>query len=117
MSEGFLPLAQVSTLKLRLYQQEAITAVYTHLRDHKDNPCIVIPTAGGKTPVMATICKDAVGQWRGRVLIVAHMRELLEQAVEKLNLVAPELWHQIGIYSAGLKSRDTEHPIIVAGVQ
>ena len=104
-------------LELRSYQNEAVEAVYQYLRENDDNPCVVIPTAGGKTPVMATVCKDAVGQWEGRVLIVAHVRELLEQAVEKLNLVAPELWHQVGIYSAGLKSRDTEHPIIVAGVQ
>lgn len=104
-------------LTLRPYQQEAVEDIYDHLRDHDDNPCVVIPTAGGKTPVMATVCKDAVGRWEGRVLIVAHVRELLEQAVEKLNIVAPEMWHQIGVYSAGLKSRDTEHPIIVAGVQ
>jgi len=77
----------------------------------------VIPTAGGKTPVMASICRDAVGQWNGRVLILAHVKELLEQAVEKLHAMAPDLWRQIGVYSAGLKSRDTDHPIIVAGVQ
>ena len=104
-------------MQLRPYQCEAVEAIYRHLREHDDNPCVVIPTAGGKTPVMATICRDAVGRWEGRVLIVAHVRELLEQAVEKLNLVAPEMRHQVGVYSAGLKSRDTEHPIIVAGVQ
>jgi len=104
-------------MELRPYQQEAVEALYEHLRRRDDNPCVVIPTAGGKTPVMATVCKDAVGRWEGRVLIVAHVKELLEQAVEKLHLVAPEMWHQIGVYSAGLKSRDTEHPVIVAGVQ
>jgi DNA repair protein RadD len=104
-------------MKLRPYQLEAVAAVYEHLREHDDNPCVVIPTAGGKTPVMATVCKDAVGKWNGRVLIVAHVKELLEQTVDKLNAVAPELWHQVGIYSAGLKSRDTDHAIIVAGVQ
>jgi len=104
-------------MQLRPYQQEAVEALYEHLRRRDDNPCVVIPTAGGKTPVMATVCKDAVGRWEGRVLIVAHVKELLEQAVEKLHLVAPDMWHQIGVYSAGLKSRDTEHPVIVAGVQ
>lgn len=104
-------------LELRGYQQEAVSAIYRHLRERDDNPCVVIPTGGGKTPVMATVCKDAVGRWKGRVLILAHVKELLEQAVEKLNQVAPELWHQVGIYSAGLKCRDTEHPIIVAGIQ
>jgi DNA repair protein RadD len=104
-------------MQLRPYQQEAVEALYEHLRRRDDNPCVVIPTAGGKTPVMATVCKDAVGRWEGRVLILAHVKELLEQAVEKLHLVAPEMWYQIGVYSAGLKSRDTEHPVIVAGVQ
>jgi len=102
---------------LRPYQQQAVSTVYNHLREHDNNPCVVIPTGGGKTPVIATLCKDAVNQWNGRVLILAHVKELLEQAVEKLNVVAPEMWNQIGVYSAGLKSRDTEHPIIVAGIQ
>ena len=104
-------------LKLRPYQEEAVAAIYRHLRERDDNPCVVIPTGGGKTPVMATVCRDTVGRWDGRVLILAHVRELLEQAVEKLRLVAPEMWMKTGIYSAGLKSRDTEHPIIVAGIQ
>jgi len=104
-------------LTLRDYQSEAVGAVYRHLRERDDNPCVVIPTAGGKTPVMATLCRDAVSRWDGRVLILAHVKELLEQAVDKLNAVAPELFLQVGVYSAGLNSRDTEHPIIVAGIQ
>jgi len=104
-------------IELRPYQSEAVGAVYDHLRSRDDNPCVVIPTAGGKTPVMAAICRDAVEKWSGRVLILAHVKELLEQAVEKLHLMAPDLWNRIGLYSAGLNSRDTEHPIIVAGIQ
>ncbi|HOX08202.1 MAG TPA: DEAD/DEAH box helicase family protein [Planctomycetota bacterium] len=104
-------------LTLRPYQVEAVEAVYRHLRERDDNPCVVLPTASGKTPVMATICKDAVGRWGGRVLILAHVKELLEQAVDKLRLMAPELMLQVGVYSAGLKKRDTDHPIIVAGIQ
>ncbi|MBN2447717.1 MAG: DEAD/DEAH box helicase [Phycisphaerae bacterium] len=107
----------LSSIVLRPYQVEAVNAVYDHLRRRDDNPCVVIPTAGGKTPVMATMCRDAVQQWDGRVLILAHVKELLEQAVDKLYAMADDLWHQIGVYSAGLKSRDTDHPIIVAGIQ
>jgi DNA repair protein RadD len=102
-------------LTLRPYQQEAVAAIYRHLRERDDSPVCVIPTAGGKTPVMATICKDAVGQWCGRVLILAHVKELLEQTADKLRTVCPEV--EFGIYSAGLKRRDTEHPVIVAGIQ
>ncbi|GAB4240840.1 MAG: hypothetical protein OHK0028_19090 [Deltaproteobacteria bacterium] len=104
-------------LELRRYQLEAVEAIYRHLRERDDNPVCVIPTGGGKTPVMAQVCKDAVGRWNGRVMILAHVRELLEQNREKLRLVAPEMWLKTGVYSAGLKTRDTEHPIIVAGIQ
>jgi len=104
-------------ITLRPYQSEAVTAIYDHLRQRDDHPCAVLPTASGKTPVMATICRDAVQQWNGRVLILAHVKELLEQAVDKLHTMAPDLWMQIGVYSAGLRSRDTDKPIIVAGIQ
>lgn len=100
---------------LRPYQREAVDAVYEFLRTRDDNPCVVIPTAGGKTPVMATICRDAVQVWNGRVLILAHVRELLEQAAEKLNLVAPDL--PVGVYSAGLKRRDLGYAVTIAGIQ
>ncbi len=102
-------------MQLRPYQLEAVQAVYRHLRERDDNPCVVIPTAGGKTPVMATICRDAVQLWQGRVLILAHVRELLEQAAEKLRLVAPDL--PVGIYSAGLKRRDLGYAVTIAGIQ
>ncbi|MDL5053337.1 DEAD/DEAH box helicase family protein [Oscillatoria laete-virens NRMC-F 0139] len=69
----------------------------------------------GKTPVIATICRDAVQLWRGRVLIVAHVKELLEQAADKIQALAPNLL--FGIYSAGLGSRDTLAPVIIAGIQ
>jgi len=84
-------------MQLRPYQVEAVESVYSHLRERDDNPCIVIPTAGGKTPVMATVCKDAVGRWQGRVLIVEHVKELLQQAVDKLDAVAPELMPKVGV--------------------
>jgi hypothetical protein len=102
-------------MQLRPYQQAAVDAVYNHLRDRDDNPCVVIPTAGGKTPCMATICKDAVTLWQGRVLVLAHVKELLQQTADKLTAVCPEV--DFGIYSAGLKRRDTSNAVIIAGIQ
>ncbi|MEL7499056.1 MAG: DEAD/DEAH box helicase family protein [Planctomycetota bacterium] len=102
-------------MKLRDYQQAAVDAVYDHLRNRDDNPCIVIPTGGGKTPVIATLCRDAVQRWNGRVLVLSHVRELLEQSAETLRRMAPDL--DVGVYSAGLKQRDTNQPVIVAGIQ
>lgn len=106
---------QRQPMTLRPYQRDAINSVYRHLREHEDNPCVVIPTGGGKTPIIATICSDAVTLWRGRVLILAHVKELLEQAADKLDQICPDI--HIGIYSAGLGRRDTSHPVIIAGIQ
>lgn len=102
-------------LTLRPYQEASKAAAYEHLRSRSDNPCVVIPTAGGKTPVIASVCKDAVGEWDGRVLVLAHVKELLEQTADKLRAVCPEV--KFGIYSASLKRRDTAHSVIVAGIQ
>ncbi|MGI6354005.1 MAG: DEAD/DEAH box helicase family protein [Lentisphaeria bacterium] len=100
---------------LRPYQQEAVNAVYDHLRTRDDNPCVVLPTGTGKSLVLGKIATDAVTLWRGRVLILAHVKELLEQNADKVRKLCPEL--PMGIYSAGLKSRQTREPVIVAGIQ
>lgn len=102
-------------MQLRDYQQDAVNAVYDYLRHRDGNCCVVIPTAGGKTPVMATICSDAINLWDGRVLLLAHVKELLEQTAATLGAVAPDL--DIGIYSAGLNRRDTDHRVIAVGIQ
>ena len=100
---------------LRPYQSDAVKAVYDHLRDKDTNPCVVIPTAGGKSLCIAEVAKDAVVKWHGRVLILAHVKELVEQNAGKIKAIQPDL--PVGIYSAGLESRDVEHPVIVAGIQ
>ncbi|MGL6194192.1 MAG: DEAD/DEAH box helicase family protein [Thermoguttaceae bacterium] len=102
-------------MQLRDYQQSAIDALYNYLRTKTGNPCIVAPTGSGKSPIISTICRDAVTRWNGRVLVLAHVKELLEQTANTLRRIDPNL--QVGIYSAGLKSRDTTSPIIVAGIQ
>ena len=92
-------------MELRPYQSEAVDAVYNHLRTKDNNPCVVCPTGTGKSVIIAKIVSDAVKNWNGRVLILAHVKELLEQNAGKIRALCPEL--KIGIFSAGLKSRDT----------
>lgn len=102
-------------MDLRWYQREAIEAIYRYLRERAGNPCAVLPTGAGKTPVLATLCRDAVINWNGRVLVLAHVKELLQQSVARIQALCPTI--KVGLYSAGLKSRDTQYPIIVAGIQ
>lgn len=104
-------------MQLRDYQTEAVQAAYNHLRTRIDNPCIVIPTGGGKTPVLAQICLDATLEWAGRVLVLSHVKELLEQAVKTLHGVDQRLLSKVGVYSAGLGKREVDYPIVVAGIQ
>ena len=66
-------------MQLREYQQEAVDAVYRHLRERDDNPVVVCPTGSGKSLVIAQIASDSVWRWNGRVLVLAHVQELLEQ--------------------------------------
>jgi DNA repair protein RadD len=49
------------------------------------------------------------------VLILAHVRELLEQMAGNLRHVASDL--PFGVYSAGLKRRDLGYPVTIAGIQ
>ena len=100
---------------LRPYQGDAVESVYRHLREKDTNPCVVIPTAGGKSLCIAEVAKDAVTKWNGRVMILAHVKELVEQNAAKLKGICPEL--PVGVYSAGLDSRETDAPVIVAGIQ
>lgn len=99
---------------LRDYQEESVHAVYSALQAGDGHPVIVIPTGGGKTPVIAQLCSDAVTLWNGRVLVLAHVKELLEQTAGALRTMCPTV--PVGVYSAGLKRRDTHQPVIVAGI-
>lgn len=101
--------------ELRPYQREAVEAVYRYLREHDDNPACVLPTGAGKSVVLGQIAKDAVTLWQGRVLVLAHVQELLEQNADKIQRLCPEL--AVGVYSAGLKRRDTLPNVICGGIQ
>ena len=103
-------------MQLRDYQAEAIAAAYEYLRTMPGrNPCIVLPTGAGKTPVLSTICHDAVSNWGGRVLVVSHVKELIEQSAKTLKSWYPGL--DVGVYSAGIGSRDKRNAVVVAGIQ
>jgi len=102
-------------MTLRPYQTEAVESVYRHLETKDTNPCVVIPTAGGKSLILGQIAADSVSLWGGRVLVLAHVKELLQQNAEKIRALCPGI--DVGVYSAGLNSRDTSTPVLVAGIQ
>lgn len=101
-------------MDLRYYQQDAITACWEWIRTNDGNPCIVIPTGGGKSLVMASLARQVV-EWKSRCLILAHVKELVEQNAAEINSLDPSL--DVGIYSAGLNSRQHRSDIVSAGIQ
>lgn len=102
-------------MELRPYQRDAVDAVWSHIARSDTNPAVVLPTGSGKTHVIAELCRDAVQKWNGRVIVLAHVKELLEQAAGKLRAVAPDL--PVGVFSAGLGRRDLGYAVTVAGIQ
>ena len=76
-------------MELRDYQLDAVAATYEFIQRTPLNGCVVIPTGGGKTPVIAQFCKDAVLNWNSRVLVLAHVKELLQQSAAALQRLCP----------------------------
>ena len=99
----------------RPYQQEALDALHLHVCTKETNPCVVIPTGGGKSALIAWI----VGKWKSesphvRIIILAHRKELIEQNAAELQGMCPEF--RIGIYSAALGRRDYDADVLFASI-
>ena len=70
-------------MQLRPYQAEAVRAVEGEWGQGRRRTLLVLPTGTGKTVVFAFVAKDAVDAG-GRVLVLAHRGELLDQAAAKI---------------------------------
>lgn len=70
-------------MQLRPYQEKARAAVWEEWDSGRDKTLLVLPTGCGKTIVFAAVTEDVVKNG-GRVLILAHRGELLEQAADKI---------------------------------
>jgi DNA repair protein RadD len=103
-------------MQLRPYQRAAIDCLWNHLRAYSDNPCIELPTGAGKSPTMAAVIHEALTSWPGtRIIVLAHVRELVQQNAEKLIRYWPAA--PLGIYSASLGKRDRFAPVLFASIQ
>ena len=103
--------------QLRDYQQKAIDDLYAWFgAGNAGNPCIVMPTGSGKSHIVAALCKDALQSWpETQILMLTHVKELIEQNAEKMR----EHWPNapLGIYSASIGMKQLGEPITFAGIQ
>src|SRR6056297_3427014 len=94
---------------LRPYQREAVERVVAHFRAGSDPAVVILPTGSGKSLVIAELARLA----RGRVLVLAHVRELVEQNHAKYQAYGLEA----DIFSAGLKRKEAERQVVFGSVQ
>ena len=94
---------------LRPYQQQAVDATLAHFRQSDASALLVLPTGAGKSLVIAELARLA----KRKILVVTHVQELVEQNAAKF----AALGRAPGIYSAGLKQRDTAHQVVFGSIQ
>ncbi len=95
--------------KLRNYQQEAVENTLQYFKKCRDPAVIVLPTGAGKSLVIAELARIA----KGRVLVLAHVKELVEQN----HLKYESYGLKAGIYSAGLNKKDSQQKVIFGSIQ
>lgn len=94
---------------LRSYQQEAVDRTLQYFRKQRSPAVITLPTGAGKSLVIAELAKVA----KGRVLVLAHVKELVEQN----HLKYESYGLNAGIYSAGLNQKDSTQKVIFGSIQ
>lgn len=100
-------------MELRPYQEAARAAVWREWEEGRRRTLVVQPTGTGKTVTFSAIAADDADKG-GRVLVLAHRGELLDQAAAKIAAVA-------GLPCAVEKASDTAEgsllPVTVGSVQ
>ena len=96
-------------LKLRPYQEECLKSIQENYNRGISRQLVHLPTAAGKTVIFAHLIKLLIR----KTIVLAHACELLGQAKEKINMIAPDL--DVGIVKASCKEYDK--PIVITSIQ
>lgn len=99
----------------RPYQSAAVQSLFDWWAAGRQGewPCVVLPTAAGKTVIFSMLLKRLFDEYPNvTALILAHRKELIEQAEAKLKSVWPSA--PVGVYAASLGRREPAARILVA---
>jgi DNA repair protein RadD len=106
----------MSAISLRDYQRRAIDSLYQYFDVKSGNPLVVAPTGSGKSVILGALCREIIESWPNqRLMILSHVKELLEQNFSKILAFWPEA--PAGLYCAGLGKQQARDPITVASIQ
>ncbi len=94
---------------LRGYQQESVDSTIKYFQKKRDPAVVVLPTGAGKSLVIAELARIA----KGRVLVLAHVKELVEQNHAKYESYGLKA----GIFSAGLGKKESYDKVIFGNIQ
>ena len=94
--------------QLRPYQQQAVDAVIHHFRRRSEPAVLVLPTGAGKSLVIAELARKA----KGRVLVLAHVKELVAQNHGKYQALGLQEGLQADLFSAGLGQKENLRRVV-----
>jgi len=94
---------------LRPYQQDSVKATIHYFRQHSSPAVLALSTGAGKSLIIAELARIA----RGRVLVLAHVKELVEQNHQKYESYGLKA----SIFSAGLGRKENQQQVVFASVQ
>lgn len=98
--------------RMRPYQQLAVDHVQSRLAAGAGRCYIELPTGCGKTVVLAELARLELERG-GRILVIAHRRELIDQLARAMRAAIGA--NNVGIVMA--KSHDDARPVTVATIQ
>jgi len=102
------------SIELRHYQAGVTPAVIKYFRLNKGkHPVVALPTGAGKTYCIADLIKHCVSKWNVKVLVLSHVKEILEQNHASLSKY---LNCDVGLNSSMLGRREINN-VTVAGIQ
>ena len=110
--EKEIPVVLGNNFTLRDYQQDLVEKIFSEWRKGHRRVMAQLPTAGGKTVTFAAIAKFFTEQ-NGKVLVMAHRKELIAQAGDKIQCITGE---SVGYIKAGI-TPEPQHNIQIASVQ
>jgi DNA repair protein RadD len=101
----------------RWFQEEAIAAPLEYYsQGNKGNCVIALPTGTGKSFTMAETQRRFMSMFAGqRFINLTHVQELVDGNAQTMRDIWPNA--PVGVFSAGLKRKDTAHDIIYGSIQ
>lgn len=101
---------------LRPYQQAAEVSLFKYLFEKTGHPLVVAPVAAGKSLMIAEFIKKLHGYFpRCRVVMLTHVKELLQQNAEEL--LEQYKGVDMGFYCAGLNEKKLHNDVTFASIQ